>query len=192
MSYRPKAYHGERLPETGELVVAVEDETGRKRPLPHVVHHGPDGHEIGYGGSGPADLALSILADLLEERPTRDELYRGRSIALSHHQGFKRRFLEDLPRDVPFSIPADAVAAFLRERGVDPERPSWFRVLLPTHPTARTALAAGLYTTAEGLLDAAENAPNQGAKEALEEAAYELFSSLEGADVTEGDATDGT
>ena len=28
----------------------------------HHVHHSPTGFEIGYGGSGPADLALNILA----------------------------------------------------------------------------------------------------------------------------------
>lgn len=190
MTYRPRAYRGERLPETDKLVVTVEDETGRNRPLPHVVHHSPDGYEIGYGGAGPADLALSILADLLEERPTSDELRGGRSIALRHHQHFKRRSLEALPRYEPFCIPADAVAAFLRERGVDPERPSWFRVLLPAHPAARAALAAGLYATAEGFLDAAEKAPDQGAREALEAAAYELFSAVGDADETD-DAAEG-
>ena len=30
--------------------------------VPHlVVHHSPTGYEWGYGGSGPADLALNIL-----------------------------------------------------------------------------------------------------------------------------------
>jgi len=30
--------------------------------LRHIVRHSPTGFEYGYGGSGPADLALSILA----------------------------------------------------------------------------------------------------------------------------------
>lgn len=30
--------------------------------LDHVVHHSPTGFEAGYQGSGPADLALSIMA----------------------------------------------------------------------------------------------------------------------------------
>ncbi len=34
-------------------------------PLPHVDLHSKNGFECGYGGSGPADLALSILADHL-------------------------------------------------------------------------------------------------------------------------------
>lgn len=36
----------------------------RKRRLAHVAVHSPTGFECGYSGSGPADLALSILADL--------------------------------------------------------------------------------------------------------------------------------
>ena len=31
--------------------------------LKHVERHSPDGFQWGYGGSGPADLALSILTD---------------------------------------------------------------------------------------------------------------------------------
>lgn len=37
--------------------------TGKEYMLRHVVAHSPTGFEMGYGGSGPADLALSILAD---------------------------------------------------------------------------------------------------------------------------------
>lgn len=36
---------------------------GAKMPLVHVKYHSPDGFEVGYGGSGPHDLALSILCD---------------------------------------------------------------------------------------------------------------------------------
>ncbi len=38
------------------------------RPLRHVMYHNPTGFEWGYGGSGPADLALSILAHYFKER----------------------------------------------------------------------------------------------------------------------------
>ena len=31
--------------------------------LKHIVRHSPDGFQWGYGGSGPSDLALSILTD---------------------------------------------------------------------------------------------------------------------------------
>lgn len=36
--------------------------------LPHIERHSPDGFNWGYGGSGPADTALSILTDCLGER----------------------------------------------------------------------------------------------------------------------------
>ncbi|OZC01498.1 hypothetical protein BSZ36_17310 [Rubricoccus marinus] len=43
--------------------------------VPHVARHSPTGFEWGYGGSGPADLARSILLALLDE-PTADALYQ--------------------------------------------------------------------------------------------------------------------
>lgn len=36
-------------------------------PLRHFVRHSPDGFQWGYGGSGPSDLARSILFDVLGE-----------------------------------------------------------------------------------------------------------------------------
>ena len=58
-----RAYTGTRPPE-GSVEVTVGG-----LPLPHRVRHSPDGFEWGYGGSGPADLALSILWDFLGEEP---------------------------------------------------------------------------------------------------------------------------
>ena len=42
--------------------------------VPHVPRHSPTGIEWGYGGSGPADLARSVLLALTDE-PTADALY---------------------------------------------------------------------------------------------------------------------
>jgi len=42
-----------RLSDNGEVLECV--------PLRHVVRHSPTGFEWGYGGSGPADLSLSLL-----------------------------------------------------------------------------------------------------------------------------------
>ena len=51
-----------RTPDRGVLAEILSCEPdGRTQPLPHVVRHSPTGFEYGYGGSGPADLALSIL-----------------------------------------------------------------------------------------------------------------------------------
>lgn len=51
-------------------------ESGSLYPLPHLVRHSPDGFEYGYGGSGPSDLARSIVGDLLGERDPKPSLYR--------------------------------------------------------------------------------------------------------------------
>ena len=48
----------------------------------------PSGFEWGYGGSGPAQLAVAILADA----------YDG-ELAVSHYQQFKREVVADLPKE---------------------------------------------------------------------------------------------
>src|SRR5262245_28326025 len=51
-------------------------------------NHSPTGFEWGYGGSGPAQLALAILADTLHDDAR----------ALHLHQHFKWRVIAKLPR----------------------------------------------------------------------------------------------
>ncbi len=61
------------------------------RPLPlrlDLRNHSPDGHEWGYGGSGPAQLALSILAFVC-----------GDEIAQAHYQDFKFKVIAHQPHD---------------------------------------------------------------------------------------------
>ena len=49
--------------------VRVEVSDGRRcYNLKQIVHHSPTGMSSGYAGSGPADLALTILADYFEEK----------------------------------------------------------------------------------------------------------------------------
>jgi hypothetical protein len=45
----------------GLVLATVIDEEGAVSPLRHLVLHSPDGFEYGYGGSGPSDLARSII-----------------------------------------------------------------------------------------------------------------------------------
>ena len=45
--------------------------------LPHANLHSPTGFECGYGGSGPADLAASILADFFN--------VKARAVAAAYH-----------------------------------------------------------------------------------------------------------
>lgn len=69
-------------------------------PLPHKVYHSPTGFEIGYGGSGPADLALSILADVYSEDQEKVRLSSKGSVsrvAWLLHQDFKWEFVANRP-----------------------------------------------------------------------------------------------
>jgi len=95
-----KFYQGKRF--QNELSVCVNGR--RDLPLRHINFHSPDGFEWGYGGSGPADLALAILVDFLEEDPKEVLPYalagKGEKSAAVHaHQRFKDKFIVCLPKD---------------------------------------------------------------------------------------------
>ena len=63
-----KTYKGRRLFSEKGTVSNVEV-TVNGKPLRHRVYHSPTGFNFGYGGSGPADLARSILWDLIGIEP---------------------------------------------------------------------------------------------------------------------------
>jgi hypothetical protein len=110
-----KTYVAQRPPddELGECVVFVES-AGNARPLHHVALHS-QGFEWGYGGSGPADLALSILADHLGERPTKHQLHHGQAKSWRYHQAFKRAFISGADRR-GFTITSEQIAAWLAKQ----------------------------------------------------------------------------
>lgn len=47
----------------GDPEIFAEREGGCQHYVRHICHHSPTGMEYGYGGSGPADCARSVLAD---------------------------------------------------------------------------------------------------------------------------------
>jgi hypothetical protein len=87
----------------GQPVVTVCD--GQKsEPLPlrlDLFNHSPTGFSWGYGGSGPAQLALALLADALGD----DDL------AVRLHQFFKSRVVACWPEGERWWITADQIAA---------------------------------------------------------------------------------
>ena len=87
----------------GQPVVTVCD--GQKsEPLPlrlDLFNHSPTGFSWGYGGSGPAQLAVALLADALGDD--------GRAIRL--HQCFKFRVVACWPEGERWWITAEQIAA---------------------------------------------------------------------------------
>jgi hypothetical protein len=87
MNVRYTGYRGD-----GRVVVRAYDEEGAAHqlaPRNDLDNHSPDGFEWGYAGSGPAQLALAILADALGD----DQ----RAIRL--HQPFKAHFVQNFPKE---------------------------------------------------------------------------------------------
>ena len=82
------------------------------RPRFDLWNHSPTGFEWGYGGSGPAQLALALLADHL-----RDD-----DAAVSLHQEFKFAVVARLPRQdwTLTSAQIEAAVAALRNATATP------------------------------------------------------------------------
>lgn len=74
-----KVYQGKRASACGGQTVTVDGKL-----LKHIVRHSPDGFNWGYGGSGPSDLALAILADCV-----------GSEKAEEYYQRFKWDFVAE-------------------------------------------------------------------------------------------------
>ena len=106
-----KVYTIERRGGLGSVVATVDGQ-----PLRHIIHHSPTGFEFGYGGSGPADLALSILADYFGEQPTDKAVYHGRCKCWRPHQDFKWRFISP-QQEASFEITEDEIATWMKETG---------------------------------------------------------------------------
>ena len=95
---------------------------GDRRPLTHVSYHSPDGFEWGYAGSGPADLALAILADYFNESAefvlaALRSMWTPRSKAATLHQSFKEQFLAVEHRD-EWQLHSDVIEAWLQTPAV--------------------------------------------------------------------------
>jgi hypothetical protein len=78
-----KRYEGRR---TEQGVVVTVDGQPLKSPL-DLWNHSPTGFEWGYAGSGPAQLALALLADCLDDEAD----------AIGWHEDFKSAVVAALP-----------------------------------------------------------------------------------------------
>lgn len=79
-------------------------ERGTTRPLPlhlEIRNHSPNGFEWGYGGSGPAQLALALLMDATGDL----------TLTIRHYQNFKFSFVPDW--DESWKITQSEIQAFV-------------------------------------------------------------------------------
>jgi len=69
----------------GDIICSPDGTTN----VPHrIVYHSPTGLSWGYGGSGPADMALNALA-----------VYVGEDEAKKYYQDFKWAFISKMPKE---------------------------------------------------------------------------------------------
>jgi hypothetical protein len=111
------AYVGYR--QSGQAI--VEKRPGQDRLTPDrslaLVNHSPSGFEWGYGGSGPAQLALALLLDY-----TDDEAF-----ALDHYQEFKTEVVSQLDcagSAGSWRLTGPEIDAILHEPSREPVAPS--------------------------------------------------------------------
>ena len=105
---RPAERYTGRRTDAGPEVVRHSPD-GHTSPLPprlDIRNHSPTGLEWGYGGSGPAQLALAILADAIGDRE-----------AQRHYQDFKWKFIAGIDKDT-WEISREQILAWVeQERG---------------------------------------------------------------------------
>lgn len=104
-------YHGSRevIEIEGLSVFIWDSRTQKDTDLTHILKHSPDGFEWGYAGSGPADLALSILHDYCSrtDRPF--------AVADTLYQQFKQDFIVPVSGDL--SITGEQIESWLNTKG---------------------------------------------------------------------------
>jgi len=114
-----------------EPAILVYEDGRPAYKLRHLIVHSPSGMAWGFGGSGPADLALAILADHVgeagaisaHERYDHDiavEIQHTRAWTL--HQDFKWRFIAPLDQGAGWAISGEQIAAWLAPRLPEIER----------------------------------------------------------------------
>ena len=112
LNMRKKTYRGHGLSKH-ETTVTVETEGGAPEPLAprnDLRNHSPTGFSWGYNGSGPAQLALAILADAASD-PVATSLYQVlKDEIVSHWHGEE------------FTLTGDRLQEWLESKGMDHPR----------------------------------------------------------------------
>jgi hypothetical protein len=107
VSFATVTYEGTYDGATGKRSVIRTGPEGQIFYLAHQARHSSE-FNWGYHGSGPADLARSILADLVPLE-----------VADQHEFDFRDQFVARFGQDQNWTLFADEVRAWLRGRGVE-------------------------------------------------------------------------
>ena len=100
----------QNIEKCGPIECQIVPESGSVTFLQNSGNHSPEGFQIGYEGSGPADLAYSILSDYFTET-TQLNLGEIKDKAEVLHQEFKRTFVARSRES--FEISSDTIEAWL-------------------------------------------------------------------------------
>jgi hypothetical protein len=119
LRYAEVYYYGYRGPSPGPGALGVchvvrrayqSDDDGQPLdPRLDLWNHSPTGFEWGYGGSGPCQLALALLADALGDGQEQ--------LAVALRQTFKSRFVAGLPRDAHWCCRKSDVLRWVADQG---------------------------------------------------------------------------
>ena len=105
-----KIYHFIR--EDGKATVWVETDRSFY-PLPHLIAHSTTGMDWGFGGKGPADTALSMLADYFQEYPQLVSKDWRETRSWLYHQDFKWAFLSNATLGETFTIAEERIKKWM-------------------------------------------------------------------------------
>lgn len=115
MRAQMKIYKATRKAETEELVVKVVEGTwtSHLKPRYDLRNHSPSGFECGYLGSGPAQLALALCADALDDDDRARRVY----------QAYKMRVVVALPKTGSWQLEESDVRRVCEELEAERARP---------------------------------------------------------------------
>lgn len=86
----------------GGFTVTKDEIALNPMPSQKVYNHSPNGFSWGYGGSGPAQLALALLLEETDEQ-----------MAIANYQQFKWDVVAQWPMDSTFEITSEDIQTWL-------------------------------------------------------------------------------
>jgi len=89
----------------GGLLVLKNGQPLSPKPSQKIRNYSPNGFNWGYGGSGPAQLALALLLDVTGDR----------TLAFNYHQQFKWEKIATLELNRPWKMTKLQIESWLRK-----------------------------------------------------------------------------